>query len=181
MAHPVPRRRHVGLRRQRHGDGVFREHFQTAYAMTATELTSTERASGWRAKLSGLTLLALRVICALVLFEHSTVRAFGFPANPDRPFRGAPEMFTRPWFTTVLELIGGTLILLGLFTHPTAFVLSGLMAFAYFIAHAPEHFFPIINGGEPAVILCFVFLFLAANGAGAYSLDAVFDRRRGRT
>ena len=147
--------------------------------MTATDLTSTEATTGWRAKLSGLTLLALRMISALVLFEHSTVRAFGFPANPDRPFRGAPEMFTRPWFTTVLELLGGTLILLGLFTRPTAFVLSGLMAFAYFIAHAPQHFFPIINGGEPAVLLCFVFLYMSTVGAGPYSVDAVLGRRRG--
>jgi putative oxidoreductase len=135
-------------------------------------------ASGWRAKLPGLTLLALRVISALVLFEHSTVRAFGFPTNPDRPFRGAPDPFTRPWFATVLELVGGTLIILGLFTRPASFVLSGLMAFAYFIAHAPEHFFPIINRGEPAVLLCFIFLYLAANGAGPYALDAVLGRRR---
>ena len=148
--------------------------------MTATDLTSTEATTGWRAKLSGLTLLALRVISALVLFEHSTVRAFGFPANPDRPFRGAPEMFTRPWFTTVLELLGGTLILLGLFTRPTAFVLSGLMAFAYFIAHAPEHFFPIINRGEPAVLLCFIFLYMSTVGAGPYGLDSAMSRRRNR-
>ena len=133
---------------------------------------------GWRIRLAGLTLLALRVISALVLFEHSTVRAFGFPANPDRPFRGAPDPFTRPWFTTVLELVGGTLLILGLFTRPTSFVLSGMMAVAYFIAHAPEHFFPIINGGEPAVLLCFVFLYMSAAGAGPYSIDALLERRR---
>ena len=129
-------------------------------------------------RLPGLTLLALRVISALVLFEHATARAFGFPANPARPFGGAPDPFTRPWFTTVLELAGGALIILGLFTRPTAFVLSGLMAFAYFIAHAPEHFFPIINRGEPAVLLCFIFLYLSANGAGPYALDERVSRRR---
>jgi putative oxidoreductase len=134
--------------------------------------------SGRRAMLAGLTLLALRVICALVLFEHSTARAFGFPVNPERPFRGPPDPFTRPWFSTVLELVGGTLLILGLFTRPTAFVLSGMMAVAYFIAHAPEHFFPIINGGEPAVLLCFVFLYMSAAGAGPYSIDAVLERRR---
>src|SRR5215203_3411304 len=134
--------------------------------MLETPRTSTTVASGWRAKLPGLTLLALRVISALVLFEHSTVRAFGFPINPDRPFRGAPEMFTRPWFATVLELVGGMLIVLGLFTRATSFVLSGLMAFAYFIGHAPEHFFPIINRGEPAVLLCFIFLYMSTVGAG---------------
>jgi putative oxidoreductase len=132
----------------------------------------------WRAKLPGLTLLALRIISALVLFEHATARAFGFPTNPARAFTGAPEMFTRPWFATVLELFGGLLIVLGLFTRPVAFVLSGLMAFAYFIAHAPENFFPIINRGEPAVLLCFIFLYLSANGAGPYGLDAVLGRRR---
>jgi putative oxidoreductase len=136
--------------------------------------------SGSRARLAGLTLLALRVISALVLFEHSTVRAFGFPVNPDRPFRGAPDPFTRPWFSTVLELVGGTLLILGLFTRPTAFVLSGMMAVAYFIAHAPEHFFPIINGGEPAVLLCFVFLYMSAAGAGPYSVDAMLETRRSR-
>ena len=146
--------------------------------MTATHLTSADVTTGWRAKLPGITLLALRVISALVLIEHATVRAFGYPANPARPFRGAPEMLTRPWFATVLELIGGTLIILGLFTRPTAFVLSGLMAFAYFLTHAPRHFFPIINGGEPAVLLCFVFLYLSTVGAGPYSLDAVIGRRR---
>lgn len=135
-------------------------------------------ASDWRAKLPGLTLLALRVISAFVLFEHATARAFGFPTNPARPFTGAPEMFTRPWFATVLELGGGMLIILGLFTRPVAFVLSGLMAFAYFIAHAPDHPFPIMNRGEPAVLLCFIFLYLAANGAGPYALDAMRGRRR---
>ena len=148
--------------------------FETQPAPAATA------ASGWRATLPGLTLLALRVISALVLFEHSTVRAFGFPANPDRPFRGAPDPFTRPWFATVLELVGGTLIILGLFTRPTAFVLSGLMAVAYFLAHAPEHFFPIINRGEPAVLLCFIFLYMSTAGAGPYSVDAALARKRAR-
>jgi putative oxidoreductase len=106
------------------------------------------------------------------------VRAFGFPENPDRPFGGPPGMFTRPWFATVLELVGGTLVLLGLFTRPVAFVLSGLMAFAYFLAHAPRHLFPIVNGGEPAVLLCFVFLYFSTTGAGPVSLDAVLWRRR---
>jgi putative oxidoreductase len=130
------------------------------------------------AMLQGLALLALRVITALVFYEHATVRAFGFPANPDRPFGGPPGMFTRPWFATALELGGGTLLLLGLFTRPAAFVLSGLMAFAYFLAHAPQHAFPIRNGGEPAVLLCFISLYLSAAGAGPYSLDAARGRRR---
>lgn len=134
--------------------------------------------AGWRAKLPALTLLALRIISALVLFEHATASSFGFPANPARAFAGAPAAFSRSWFASVLELIGGTLIILGLFTRPTAFVLSGLMAFAYFLVHAPENFFPIINRGEPAVLLCFIFLYLSANGAGPFSVDAMRSRRR---
>ena len=132
------------------------------------------------AMLQGLALLALRVITALVLYEHSTVRAFGFPANPDRPFAGPPGMFTRPWFATVLELGGGTLVLLGLFTRPAAFVLSGLMAFAYFLSHAPRSFWPVLNRGENVVLFCFVFLLLWATGPGRYSVDALLDARRAR-
>ena len=136
-------------------------------------------ASGWRAALPGLTLLALRVVSALVLFEHATAQAFGVPNNPARPFAGAPALFSRTWVASVLELIGGTLIILGLFTRCTAFVLSGLMAFAYFLVHAPVNFFPIVNRGEPAVLLCFVFLYMAAAGAGPYSIDALWSGRRG--
>ena len=131
----------------------------------------------WRTTLTGLTLLALRIVSALVLFEHATAPAFGIPNNPARPFEGAPALFSRLWVASWLELIGGTLIVLGLFTRPTAFVLSGLMAFAYFLVHAPRGVFPLVNRGEPAVLLCFVFLYLAAAGAGRYSVDAVLARR----
>jgi putative oxidoreductase len=131
----------------------------------------------WRTRLTGLTLLALRIVSALVLFEHATAQSFGIPNNPARPFTAAPALFSRLWFASWLELIGGTLIVLGLFTRPTAFVLSGLMAFAYFLVHAPVSFFPVVNRGEPAVLLCFVFLYLFAAGAGPYSVDAVLARR----
>lgn len=139
------------------------------------------RSSALATALPAITLAALRVISALVLFEHATQRAFGFPANAARPWAGPPDAFTRPWFATVLELIGGTLIILGLFTRPVAFVLSGSMAFAYFLVHAPRGFFPVVNGGEPAVLLCFVFLYLSAAGAGPLSLDAALRRRSGRS
>ena len=130
-----------------------------------------------RAASIGLTLLALRIISALVLLEHATAQAFGIPNNPAKPFTGAPPFFSRLWIASWLELIGGTLIILGLFTRPTAFVLSGLMAFAYFLVHAPVAFFPVVNRGEPAVLLCFVFLYMAFAGAGPYSLDALRGRR----
>jgi putative oxidoreductase len=139
------------------------------------------RPSPLAAALPGITLAALRVISALVLIEHASQRVFGFPAAAGRPWTGAPDLFTRPWFASALEFLGGTLIVLGLFTRPVAFVLSGLMAFAYFLVHAPRSFFPIVNGGEPAVLLCFVFLYLAAVGAGPLSLDVILRRRGGRS
>ena len=129
----------------------------------------------------GLALLLLRVISALVLFEHATSQAWGIPANPARPFEGAPAVFSRTWVASWLELIGGTLIILGLFTRPAAFVLSGLMAFAYFLVHAPRDFFPIVNRGEPAVLLCFIFLYLTAARAGPYSIDGLWSGRRAST
>jgi putative oxidoreductase len=140
-----------------------------------------ERPNALATALPAITLAALRVISALVLFEHATRRVFGFPADAGRPWNGAPDIFTRPWFASVLEFVGGTLIVLGLFTRPVAFVLSGLMAFAYFLVHAPRSFFPIVNGGEPAVLLCFVFLYLSAAGGGPLSLDAILRRRDGRS
>jgi putative oxidoreductase len=137
----------------------------------------TDTVPRWRTTLTGITLLALRIVSALVLFEHATAQAFGIPNNPAKPFTGTPPVFSRLWVASWLELIGGTLIIFGLFTRPTAFVLSGLMAFAYFLVHAPVALFPVVNRGEPAVLLCFVFLYLAAAGAGPYSVDAVLARR----
>jgi len=133
--------------------------------------------SHWREQLAGLTLLALRIVSALVLFEHATAQAFGIPNNPAKPFVSAPAILSRLWVASWLELIGGSLIIMGLFTRPTAFVLSGLMAFAYYLVHAPVSYFPIVNRGEPAVLLCFVFLYMAAAGAGPYSADALLARR----
>ena len=86
-----------------------------------------------------------------------------------------PEL---PWFAGILELVGGALIALGILTRPVAFLLSGEMAVAYFMAHAPHGFWPILNHGELAVLYCFVFLFLAAHGGGPYSVDA--RRRKNR-
>jgi putative oxidoreductase len=83
------------------------------------------------------------------------------------------------WIGGMLELIGGFLILLGLFTRPTAFILSGEMAVAYWQFHAPNGTWPIQNHGEPAVLLCFIFLYMAARGGGDYSLDALMRGRRG--
>jgi putative oxidoreductase len=112
----------------------------------------------------------LRIVAGLAFLEHGTGKLLNFPA-------GLPFIDKMPsgmlYFTGTMELVGGLLIVLGLLTRPAAFVLSGFSAFAYFLAHFPHSFYPAINGGEPAVLYCFIFLFLAAAGAGPISLDAL--------
>jgi putative oxidoreductase len=112
----------------------------------------------------------LRIVVALGFIEHGTSKFFSLPPFP-MPLN--PLLYV----AGTLELVGGALILLGLFTRPVAFILSGQMAVAYFMAHAPQGFFPANNGGEAAMLYTFVFLYLAAAGAGPWSLDAF----RGRT
>src|SRR2546427_12814698 len=113
-------------------------------------------------------LSVLRIVTALLDIPHGTSKIFGFP----RAGSGATvELMSLLGLAGVLELVGGALILVGLFTRPVAFVLSGFMAVAYFMAHAPQGFWPIINRGELAVVYCFVFLYLAAAGGGEWSLD----------
>ncbi len=111
---------------------------------------------------------ALRIVTGLLFLEHGTGKLIGFPAH-------LPFVDQMPagllYFTGTMELVGGLLILLGLFTRPVAFVLAGFMAFAYFMAHFPASFFPAINGGEPAILFCFVFLYLAAAGPGPFAID----------
>jgi putative oxidoreductase len=86
-------------------------------------------------------------------------------------------MFTLLWFAGAIELLGSVLLLTGLFTRPVALLMSGEMAFAYFLSHAPRGFFPILNGGDAAILYCFVFLYLAFAGAGPWSLDALWRKR----
>jgi putative oxidoreductase len=116
----------------------------------------------------------LRIIVGLLFLEHGTQKIFGFPPRPNaRPY----ELFTlNPGLSGILELVGGILIVLGLFTRPVAFLLSGEMAFAYFMSHAPRGFFPLStggNGGESAILFCFIFLYFAFVGAGVWSLDVM--------
>jgi putative oxidoreductase len=113
----------------------------------------------------------LRIVAALLFFEHGTTKLLGFP-----PSDHSPELFSLPWIAGALELVGGALLIAGLFTRPVAFILSGEMAFAYWMAHAPRSAFPVVNGGDAAILFCFVFLYLAAVGGGPWSLDAL--RRR---
>ena len=110
----------------------------------------------------------LRVMAAAAFMEHGTGKLLGFP-------HGLPFIDKMPsgllYFTGGMELIGGALIVLGLFTRPVAFILAGFMAAAYFMAHFPMSFFPAINMGEPAILFCFAFLYLAAAGPGPWAID----------
>jgi putative oxidoreductase len=121
----------------------------------------------------------LRVMVGLLFLEHGTQKIFNFPPNPNpRPY----HLFTLvPGLAGILELGGGILIVLGLFTRPVAFLLSGEMAFAYFMSHAPRGFFPVANGGnggETAILYCFIFLYFAFVGAGIWSLDEMRGHAR---
>jgi putative oxidoreductase len=116
---------------------------------------------------SGHIHAALRVMTGLLFLQHGTAKIFGFPL-----VAGMDQMPSAMlWITGLLELVGGALIILGLFTRPAAFLLSGFMAVAYFMAHASGSFFPILNMGELAIMFSFVFLWLAAAGAGPFSMD----------
>ena len=117
--------------------------------------------AAWSPKL----LSVLRIVVGLAFLDHGLSKFFGIPPFP---------MPLNPLLTVAggLELVGGSLILIGLFTRPVAFVLSGMCAVAYFIAHFPKGFFPAANGGEAVMLYCFIFLYLAAAGGGVWSADA---------
>jgi putative oxidoreductase len=130
-------------------------------------MTRQELETVWAPRLLGV----LRIVAAILFIEHGTQKLFGFPPS-DRPM---PEMFTLLWFAGVLETFGGLLLLIGLFTRPVAFILSGQMAVAYWMAHASGSIYPAANGGDAAILFCFLFLYIAAAGPGAFSLDAARD------
>jgi putative oxidoreductase len=122
-------------------------------------------------------LAALRIVTALIFIEHGTQKLIGWPAPPPS---GLPAVMTLSWIGGVLEAVGGVFILLGLFTRPVAFILSGEMAVAYWMFHAPRNFFPLLNGGDAAILYCFVFLLLVFTGPGAWSLDGMRENTRPR-
>ena len=124
-----------------------------------------------------VTLFLLRVVSGLLFLQAGGVKMFDWFGGVPAQFGGHPAMMTQMWIGGVLELYGGAAILLGLFTQPVAFILSGEMAVAYFQFHQPKGFWPVQNHGEPAVLLCFIFLFFAAYGAGPWSLDALLRRK----
>jgi putative oxidoreductase len=114
-------------------------------------------------------LSVLRIIVGLLWLEHGLSKLFDFPHPPNHV---AYTLLTiNPGLQGLIELIGGLLLALGLFTRPVAFILSGDMAFAYFMAHAPRGFFPLLNGGELAIVYCFLFLYFAVTGGGVWSID----------
>jgi putative oxidoreductase len=119
-------------------------------------------------------LCLVRVVAGLLFMQHGLEKLFGFAgARPEETLWGIRGV------GGILETVGGPMLALGLFTRPTAFILSGEMAVAYFRSWAPRGFFPIANGGEEATLNAFIFLWLVAAGAGAWSIDALIQRRRG--
>ncbi len=116
-----------------------------------------------------LAMAALRIMTGLLFLEHGTQKLLGFPPPmPGMP----PELPPVLLAAGVLELAGGLLFIAGLFTRPVAFVLSGMMAVAYFMAHGSKGFFPALNGGDPAILFCFIFLYFACAGPGPWSADS---------
>lgn len=122
---------------------------------------------------SPIFLSILRIVIGLLFMEHGSQKLFNFPPSP-QPHEGGLQglMLIGAW----MEFAGGLLILLGLFTRPVAFLLCGEMAVAYFMFHANGSLYPLLNHGESAVIYCFVFLYLAVAGGGAWSIDALWKK-----
>ena len=108
----------------------------------------------------------LRIVTALLFMEHGTAKLLNFPASEMHP-----PLFSIFGLAGVIEIVGGILVLIGFWTRPVAFLLSGQMAIAYWMVHAPQNFFPVNNGGDAAVLFCFVFLYLVFAGPGAFAMD----------
>jgi len=140
-------------------------------------VTGETPASRWRARAAEILSL-VRIVAALLFMHVGTAKLFAVPVAV-MPGGGTAPPGTLAWFAGVLETFGGLLLLAGLFTRPVAFVLSGEMAVAYFHGHAPTGFWPVVNMGQPAILFCFLWLYVSAAGPGPWSLDARLARRRG--
>ena len=123
-------------------------------------------------------LTALRIVTGFLFFQHGYPKLFGSLPGSGKS-EAAAEFLSIIWVSGVLEAVGGLLIMVGLFTRPVAFILAGEMAVAYFKYHAPQSFFPGVNMGTPAILYCFLFLYLVFAGPGAWSVDGALARRRG--
>jgi putative oxidoreductase len=128
-------------------------------------------------RFSPYALAILRIVAGLLFMPHGMQKLFGFPVPPES---GLPPAFSLFWIGGVLEFGGGLLMLLGLFTRPVAFLLSGEMAVAYWMVHAPQGFIPALNRGDAAVLYCFVFLLFVFTGPGAWSLDGLISKNARR-
>jgi putative oxidoreductase len=127
-----------------------------------------------------VTYFLLRVVSGFLLLQAGGLILFGwYGGMPGQA--SPPPLLSQTGIGGILEFFGGIAIILGLFTRPVAFILSGMMAVAYWQFHAPQGGWPLQNQGMPAVLLCFIFLFMAAQGAGCWSLDALIGRKRGGT
>jgi putative oxidoreductase len=115
----------------------------------------------------------LRIVAALLFFQHGTSKVLGFPPFP----MGDVPVGSLFWIAGVIEIVGGLLLLIGLLSRPVAFILSGEMAVAYWVTHASQSTFPLLNHGEGAILFCFIFLLIAAAGPGVWSLDASRGRK----
>ena len=122
-------------------------------------------------RISPYVLSLLRVVVGLLFLEHGLAKLIGFPTASSMP-----AAFTLHWFAGVIEVVGGSLLTIGLFSRPAALIMSGEMAFAYFLSHAPHGVFPLLNRGEGAILYCFIFLYFAFAGPGPVSLDAAVWR-----
>jgi putative oxidoreductase len=121
---------------------------------------------------------ALRVMSGLMFAQHGAQKLLGVFGGMGGTPGATAAVGSVPWIAGILELVGGILVALGLFTRPVAFLLSGEMAVAYFWKHLPSGFWPVMNRGELAVLFCFIFLYFFASGAGGYSLDSIMRKRR---
>jgi putative oxidoreductase len=134
----------------------------------ASTISLDQRASSRLTQWAPQCLSVVRVMAGLLFLEYGLSKLFGFPHlamfDSVRPF----QLF---WYAALFEFVGGTLVTIGLFTRPVAFLLSGEMAIGYFVVHAPQSFFPLVNGGTAAVLFCFFFLYLVFAGPGPWSVD----------
>jgi len=136
-------------------------------------------ASALASRTAEIALNLVRIVAGLLFAQHGTQKILGALGGMG-PEGGAAEVGTLMWFAGIIELVGGLLVALGLFTRPAAFIMSGEMAVAYFRSHAPDGFWPIVNRGELAMLYCFLFLYFAAHGGGRFSLDGLMRGGRSR-
>lgn len=143
---------------------------------TASDRTSSGLAARWPA-LAPYLQSVLRIIAAFIFMLSGTMKIFAFPAGIP-PEGGTAPLMSQIGIGGLLEVVCGALLLVGLFTRPAAFLMSGMMAVAYFQFHAPQGFWPVLNGGIPAILYCFLWLYFSAAGAGPLSLDAAWARSK---